>query len=239
MLLSKCKNNEKYSFVYFFLCRYDGRYKCVLDAPDEFPCLVEINNIHNHSINSTLPSIKEPVKEELRRMFLSGHTPPSADRTLHMQVFSIDDSEESSSLLTLADVKYQLSEFRLLYGFKDRDSVHADLKSFCHNYCKTSGGKADVFKDGNDVAIAVCTPIMQNTARFLLQADEIILVDAPNFRYTQNHRIYFFVVPAIPGGAPIGCVITNSDKPSVFESGNKISSYEKDISITFSKFIYL
>lgn len=72
-----------------------------------------------------------------------------------------------------------------------------------------------------DYAVSLCTSIMQRAARHLVQSSEILFVDATSNCDVQNHKLYFFATQSPAGGIPLGCIITNSQKASIFDCALK------------------
>ncbi|GBN49741.1 hypothetical protein AVEN_77175-1 [Araneus ventricosus] len=54
------------------------------------------------------------------------------------------------------------------------------------------------------------------THKRIVQASEVVMIDASGGVDKQRHRIYFFVTPCVAGGLPLGIIITDSEKESVF-----------------------
>ncbi|XP_035227952.1 uncharacterized protein LOC118200132 [Stegodyphus dumicola] len=205
-----------------------------LDNPDktvkEFSCVIELHNVHNDAVDSAAAlrfrDLSESTKEELKRLFRQGHTAASARWSLDM-AFQINDAENYDRLVADASIFPSVSviqhlfnnEFASLYGAKHGKDVISDLKAFCNNYSIVSAGKVSMKTVNNNIAVAICTPIMQRTATLLPQAKELILVDASGHMDVLNHRVYFFISPAVVGGAPVGCVITDVEKEEVFKTG--------------------
>lgn len=213
---------------------------------EEFLCKISLYNKHNHAINSAAAlkfrPLSDSVKEKLKHLFFCGHTASSASRALDME-YQLNMSEEydilvaDSSLFPSVSVIQHLfnREFCKLYGSKSGKDMLANLQLFCEDYNKSTTGKAAVLKDGGNLAVAICTPIMQRTAIALPQANELILVDASGNMDVENHRVYFFVVPCVAGGAPVGCVITDAEKQDIFETGKTIFTFSFRFNVLLSK----
>ncbi|KAK5646086.1 hypothetical protein RI129_004550 [Pyrocoelia pectoralis] len=60
---------------------------------------------------------------------------------------------------------------------------------------------------------------MQRVARCLVQASEVLFVDATSNCDVQNHKLYFFATHSPAGGIPVGCIISSSQKVDVFNAG--------------------
>ncbi|KAK5650363.1 hypothetical protein RI129_001392 [Pyrocoelia pectoralis] len=60
---------------------------------------------------------------------------------------------------------------------------------------------------------------MQRVARCLVQASEVLFVDATSNCDVQNHQLYFFATHSPAGGIPVGCIISSSQKVDVFNAG--------------------
>ncbi|KAJ8961314.1 hypothetical protein NQ314_005963 [Rhamnusium bicolor] len=110
------------------------------------------------------------------------------------------------------------SHFKGQYGDRSGENMFFQLEENLKHSIDT------VYKithNEEDYAVSLCTPIMQRAARHLVQSSEILFVDATSNCDVQNHQLYFFATQSPAGGIPLGCIITNSQKASIFDCALK------------------
>ncbi|GBO29205.1 hypothetical protein AVEN_274186-1 [Araneus ventricosus] len=110
------------------------------------------------------------------------------------------------------------NEFSRTYGSISGDGMIENVKILLQDYVANKGGKAkfQYTADGEHYFVILCTPMILRTHKRIVQASQVVMIDASGGVDKQRHRIYFFVTPCVAGGLPLGIIITDSEKESVF-----------------------
>ena len=198
------------------------------------PCLVKIKNDHNHPLHCPAAlkyrDLCPEVKKKLIDLFYRGHSPSSALKC-HKTDLMIEKGEDyykvaaDGMFMPTNSVVNHLfeKEFSKKYGSISGEKMIQNLKALLCDYEATTGGKANFqyTENGENYYVVLCTPLMLRAHEKIIQASELVMLDASGGVDKQRHRIYFFVVPCVAGSLPLGVIITDSEKRQVFTEALK------------------
>ena len=68
--------------------------------------------------------------------------------------------------------------------------------------------------DGEDVIVAICTPLMKRVHRFIKHSGELVFMDAGGSMHRHNYRLFLLLTHSVAGGLPLGVLIVPSEKAS-------------------------
>lgn len=166
------------------------------------------------------------VKEKFIELFHRGHSPASALKC-HKTDLLLQEGENyykvaaDGMLMPSYSIVCKLfeKEFSKRYGTISGDEMFGNLRDVLENYVLNTGGKATFShtKDDKYYYVVICTAMMLRTHEKIIQASEVVMVDASGGVDKQRHRIYFLATPCVAGSLPLGIIITNSEKGEVFQ----------------------
>ncbi|XP_050498792.1 uncharacterized protein LOC126879645 [Diabrotica virgifera virgifera] len=196
----------------------------------EFPTLITIKNKHNHELNTAAVlkyrDVSNEVKEKLIDLFRQGHNPSSALNSHKLDLMM--EYEDNDYYRIAADGKFLPSisivtklfekEFNSKYGNLTDKENFDHLENLLNEYVKVHSARAgfSYTTDKEHYFVVLCTPIMLRIHKTVVQTSEVVMVDASGGVDKQRHRIYFLVTPTAAGGLPLGVIISDSEKESVF-----------------------
>lgn len=166
----------------------------------DWPCIIKFTGEHNHNLLSAAALIHRPVsddtKTEILQYFERGHSVASAYHS-----FCFKKMEEfGDAYNTLSADRHCFptkTDFQNLWAahFKDNYGDRSGAEMFSkleENLQKIDGLSYKIGRIGDHYAISLCTPLMKRASIYLIQASEILFVDATSNCDTQNHKLYFF-----------------------------------------------
>uniref|UniRef100_A0A6P7F860 Uncharacterized protein LOC114326779 n=1 Tax=Diabrotica virgifera virgifera TaxID=50390 RepID=A0A6P7F860_DIAVI len=196
----------------------------------EFPTLITIKNKHNHELNTAAVlkyrDVSNEVKEKLIDLFRQGHNPSSALNSHKLDLMM--EYEDNDYYRIAADGKFLPSisivtklfekEFNSKYGNLTDKENFDHLENLLNEYVKVHSARAgfSYTTDKEHYFIDLCTPIMLRIHETVVQTSEVVMVDVSGGVDKQRHRIYFLVTPTAAGGLPLGVIISDSEKETVF-----------------------
>jgi len=65
---------------------------------------------------------------------------------------------------------------------------------------------------GDDVIVAICTPLMKRVHRFVIHSAELVFVDAGGNMDKHNMRVFLLMTYSVAGGLPLGVLITTNEQ---------------------------
>lgn len=205
-----------------------SRAKNVDELANEWPCIIEFRNKHNHFINSaaalTQRRIKAETKNEILTYFERGHSVASAYYSYNfnkMEQYGDDFSimsADRANFPTKNDFKYL---WKVNFANKFGPRNENEMLSFLEQNLTNSDVSHKIDKLEEHYIVALCTPIMQRVGKSVLQSSEIIFVDSTGNCDVDNHKVYFFATQSPIGGLPLGCLVSTSEKTELFKLGVK------------------
>lgn len=185
---------------------------------------INLRNEHNHLASCDQAMIRRHVSgetiEKLKHLFQSGHSPSSALKILKLKS---QESGESNYGFTAAhdsvcpDLSfcYRLyyKMFKKSYDSETGEEIFKDLEQTLENYNKEQGDVcARMCKTSdNQLAIAICTPMMKRTHGRLRESSEMMFVDSSWNCGRLNHHLFLLLTHSSAGSLPLGVFITTSE----------------------------
>ncbi|KAK3916852.1 Uracil phosphoribosyltransferase, partial [Frankliniella fusca] len=195
------------------------------------PLEVQIDHCHNHPLNAA-DSLRHrrptpQVKEKFLEMFKNGHSPASALRTFQydLQVEQGDDFWKVLADGALCPNEqwcyYQYyKQFGEAYGAPDGTLMVASLQKAIEQYNLNAGSCCAAMKQiGDDVVVALCTPLMKRVHKHLKSSAEMTFLDSGGMMDRQNTRIFTFLSSSVAGALPTGLIMTSSESEKVTTEG--------------------
>ncbi|KAK5641384.1 hypothetical protein RI129_009931 [Pyrocoelia pectoralis] len=200
------------------------------DLTEEWPCVITFKDGHNHTVLSALVLKERPIghgtKVAILELFEKGHSVASAYHTFYLsKMEELGDSYEDYLLdRHYFPTKNDFStlwkaNFKKSFGDRSGQKMLEHLEKNLQNSFEMQNVLYKISRVGDHYSVSTCTPIMQRVARCLVQASEVLFVDATSNCDVQNHKLYFFATHSPAGAIPVGCIISSSQKLDVFNAG--------------------
>ncbi|KAE8749126.1 hypothetical protein FOCC_FOCC004034 [Frankliniella occidentalis] len=198
------------------------------------PLEVRIRHWHNHPIKaSDVLRYRRPTKETkalFHEYFKRGHTPSSALRMhkLDIQMEKGDlffmDHADGSVCPDLFWCYYQYYKiFKAVYGDNYGEGMVSKLEEVIEEYNKKSSSPcAKLYHEGEDIVIALCTPLMKRTHENLRSSGELVQLDFSGGMDRFDTRVGFLVTPSLAGGLPLGVILASSETQVLVTRGLKM-----------------
>lgn len=154
----------------------------------------------------------EETKHEILELFKAGYNASTAYHVFMLdKIATLGDDFELTSAdrskfpdATYFQNLYQ-QHFKLQFGEKTGELSVSKLIEFAENYNReTPDGKIAWERDGDDVLIAGCTPLMKRTHELFIEAGDVNFVDSTGNFESSGARVFFFICPTAAGGFPLG-----------------------------------
>ncbi|XP_075887559.1 uncharacterized protein LOC142891713 isoform X3 [Nelusetta ayraudi] len=178
---------------------------------------ISLRNEHNHHHGSCLKAtmrraVPTETVEKLKNLFKSGHTPSSALKLLkyNLQVSEQDAHSACPDLQFCYRLYYKL--FRKAYNTTAGEETFKELEQTLDNYNKEQGDVcAAICKTpGNELVIAVCTPLMKRVHARLRESSETVFVESSENGGRKQH-LFLLLAHSSVGALPLGVLITTSE----------------------------
>lgn len=159
------------------------------------------------------------MKEAFHELFKRGHSPSSALKSIKfdLQVKYGDDYYKHAadgSQVPSYKWGYNLyySIFKQKYGEKTGEGMIDSLQEFIEKYNESCGSIcAKMATEGDDIAVAICSPLMKRVHELLRSSGEVVFVDSSGNMDFENTRVFLFNTASVAGGLPLGVVFTTSE----------------------------
>lgn len=195
------------------------------------PCIVILNDVHNHTINTAealkYRDLSEEATKKIIDLFYQGHNASSALKSYKTSLMLEQGHQyykvaADGRWMPTLSVVHKLFEkvFSKSYGAISGEEMFLNLSNMLSKYVKDNDGKAIATlkrsKDLNHYFVIICTPMMLRVHERIHQSGEVVMLDAAGGVDKQRHRVYFFVTPCVVGGLPLGLIITDSEEATLF-----------------------
>lgn len=115
--------------------------------------------------------------------------------------------------------------FRLYYSLFNKDErtlrgqKQVDLQDIIDTYDKELGSKYDehfirIDSSDDEIAIAVCTPLMKRVHCHISQSGQVVYIDTC---VRKTVSVFLLLTDSAAGGLPLGVLIVSSDKRAALE----------------------
>ncbi|XP_033119759.1 uncharacterized protein LOC117119058 [Anneissia japonica] len=173
-------------------------------------------------------------------MFAVGYSPSAA---LHAHKYDLQDRHGDNYVLVAADRRecpdqqwcYHikiLQEINNLhnscttkcnkenYGEYDGEAMLSDLEAKIQQVYETNNEElAKIKRVGENVVVAICTPLMKRVHRNIKQSGELAFIDSLGGVDRHGCRIFVILTHSCAGGLPLGLLITTSETEEVITEG--------------------
>ena len=196
----------------------------------DWPAVATFRRPHNHSTTSDVVLKHRPLgsvsRQRLRCLFQKGHKPSSALRCLktELKIKHGDDYDRIAGdtynvpTLSIAHKLYR-SEYQKETGSLVGEHTTSDLQSIVSQYCEESGGTAKCGSIGDNLFVALCSPLMSRVHELMAGSCELMMVDVVAGRRRKcHHWIYSLLTPSSAGMLPLGIIITDNRSDEVLEA---------------------
>ncbi|KAK3928292.1 Proepiregulin [Frankliniella fusca] len=176
---------------------------------------VKIRHWHNHPIKaSDVLRYRRPTKATkalFHAYFKKGHTPASALRMHKLDIqmekgdLFFEDHADGSVCPDLFCCYYQYYKiFKGVYGDNYGEGMVSKLEEVNEDYNKKSSAPcAKLYQEGDDIVVALCSPLMKRAHENLPTSGEIVQLDFSVGMDRFDTRVGFLITPSLAGGLPL------------------------------------
>ncbi|XP_071962543.1 uncharacterized protein [Antedon mediterranea] len=196
-----------------------------------FPMMVHLSYNHNHPIlcADTLRhrDVSDIVTKKFVDMFKTGHSPSTA---LLAHKHDLEEEHTDDYVVVAADraecpdqqwcYRLYYKIFKESYGEPDGEAMLRDLEAKIQQVCSTHNEEvAKIKRVGENVVVAICTPLMKRVHRYVRQSGELAFIDSSGGVDRHGCRVFVILTHSCAGGLPLGLLITTSETEEVITEG--------------------
>lgn len=110
--------------------------------------------------------------------------------------------------------------FKGVYGDNYGEGMVSKLQEVIQEYnSNKSSPCAKLYHEGDDIVVALCTPLMKRAHENLRTSGELVQLDFSGGMDRFDTRVGFLVTPSLAGGMPLGVILTSSETQVLITKG--------------------
>jgi hypothetical protein len=104
-----------------------------------------------------------------------------------------------------------------VYAYNDANS-EVGGKAVIQRYYRNKGDDGKASQE-EPLVLAICTPLMSRVHEHIMQAKELVFIDASSSFEDFNNPVFVISTSSAAGGLPLGVVVTSAESASVIHKG--------------------
>lgn len=167
------------------------------------------------------------MEKEFRNLFEKGHSPSSALNIFKDNILEqfeekyyevVADGQKCPTKKWVYDLYYKI--FKKEYGEPTGIEMITSLENFIKLYNeKCEDNCAVLSKENENLAVAICSPLMKRVHENIKLSGEVMFVDSSGNMDRHNTRVFLLLCPSCVGALPLGIVLLYSESQESITNG--------------------
>lgn len=196
----------------------------------KLPCIFNLVLNHNHNTNASAlkhRKVSDETREELIKLFKSGHSPATALKMIKTDIYLNDNFEN-----ILADRKYcpdygfchRLYTKIFKQEYKPLDFTDPVSRKFLQDRLDEYNNSVNdvcckMISDNSDYIICICPPLFKRIHKYFQFSFEMIFMESTRTLGKKGSRIFVILTHEDCGGLPLGIIITPTESSKLIQMG--------------------